>query len=223
MSLRCTSHRLLLPGLAVLCLTAFLWAGHSQIRNSDRPISRLVRTAFAHGATHFAIADFDGDLQPDLVLVRVTRDGARTSLYSVDLNFSSGHKPAIRIVGPAGGLQITPQDVNGDQFADLVVTSLLDSRFVAIFLNDGKGNFSPAEPSEFPGAGKRSDFSLLAPGDDPRGQLGLQPGRCTPGEDGASADWYEPRNVSATRLYASPLTIRAELAFQSAGRAPPLV
>jgi hypothetical protein len=221
---RSISNRLSLFGIALLCLAAFLWAGHSQFSNTDhRPISRLVRSAVAQGATHFAIADFDGDLQPDLAFVHVTRDGTPTSQYSVVLNFSSGPKPTLCILGPSGGLQITPQDVNGDKFADLVVTSLLDSNFVAIFLNDGKGNFAPAEPSEFPGAGKRADFSLFAPRDNPSGQLALQPGRGTPGEAGASAGWNGPRDVSATRLPASPPAVRAKLALASAGRAPPLV
>lgn len=223
MSLRRDTKKLFLPAIAVLCLAVFLWPGHSQARVTDRPDSRLVRTAVARGATHFAIADFDGDSQPDLAFVRVTRDGYLTSQYSVDLNFSSGHKPAIRFVGPSGGLQITPQDVNGDKFADLVVTSLLDSQFVAIFLNDGKGNFAPAEPSDFPEAGKRSDFRLFAPGDIPEGPIALQPGRNTSGEAGDSAGWRGPRQISAAALPAQPLRVRAELAFPSAGRAPPLV
>jgi hypothetical protein len=219
MSLRNTSNRLFLPGIAALCLAAFLWAGHAQIKSANPPIARLVRT----GDAHFAIADFDGDLQPDLALVRVTSDGSPTSQYSVDLNFSSGHKPAIRVVGPSGGLQITPQDVNGDKFADLVVTSLLDSQFVAIFLNDGKGNFAPAEPSDFPGVGKRSDVRLFAPDEVPEGQIALQPGRNTSGDAGAEARWDTRREISSEALPSLPLAVRAQLVFSSAGRAPPLV
>ncbi|HEV3419819.1 MAG TPA: VCBS repeat-containing protein [Candidatus Acidoferrum sp.] len=223
MSVRSLANRLYLPGSVVLCLLVSLSAGHSQIRNTDRPISRLVRTAVALGSTQFAIADFDGDRQPDLALIRVTRDGSPTSQYSVDFNFSSGHKPAIGIVGPSGGLRITPRDVNGDKFADLVVTSLLDSQFVAIFLNDGKGNFVPAEPADYPGAAKGSDFRISAPDDVLGGQLALQPGRDTAGDAGASAGWKEPLENSSAGLPAAPLTVRAELAFPSASRAPPLV
>ncbi|HEV8074718.1 MAG TPA: VCBS repeat-containing protein [Candidatus Acidoferrum sp.] len=223
MSLRCNTKRLFPPAIAVLCLAAFLWPGHSQTIVTDRPISRLLRTAVAKGGTHFAIADFDGDLQPDLASVRVTRDGYLTSQYSVDFKFSSGAKPGICIVGPSGGLQITPQDVNGDKFADLVVTSLFDSHFVAIFLNDGKGNFVAAEPSDFPGAVSGTEFHLLAPEDVPAGQFALQPGRDTAGEAGASAGWHGPRQISAAALPAQPVTVRAELTFPSAGRAPPLV
>ena len=57
------------------------------------------------------------------------------------------------MAGPSGGLQISPRDVNGDKFADLVFTSLLDSHFVAILLNDGHGNFVPADAGDFPGVG----------------------------------------------------------------------
>jgi hypothetical protein len=223
MSLRSLSNRLLLLGIAVLCVVATLWVGHSQIRTADRPISRLVRTAITLSSTQFAIADFDGDREPDLAMIRVTRDGSPTSQYSVDFNFSSGAKPGICIVGPSGGLQITPRDVNGDKFADLVVTSLLDSHFVAIFLNDGKGNFVPAEPSDFPGAVSGTDFHLVAPENVPSGQFALLPGRDPAGEVGDSAGWHGPRQVSAAALAAQPLAVRAELVFPSAGRAPPLV
>jgi hypothetical protein len=177
----------------------------------------------AHGATHFAIADFDGDQEPDLAFIRVARDGSPTAEYTVDLKFSSGPRPAIGVLGPAGGLEITPQDVNGDKFADLVLTSLLDSQFVAILLNDGKGNFAPAEPSEFPAAGKRTAFSLSAPFDSPENQSLLQQSRGPQGEEGASADWHKPREISAGGLPVSLPTIGAALALASAGRAPPAV
>jgi hypothetical protein len=223
MSLRNIANRLFLPGIAVLCLAAFLWAGLAQTGSAGRPISHLVRTAVAQGATHFAIADFDGDLKPDLASVRVSRDGTPTTEYSVELKFSSGPRPAIGIFGPAGGLQITTQDVNGDTFADLVVTSLLDSQFVAILLNDGKGNFTPAEPSDFPAAGKRTAFNLFAPFDNPTSQLPLQQSRGPQGEEGATSDWQKPPEISAGGLPVSPLSVGSVLALASAGRAPPLV
>lgn len=154
------TKRLFLPAFAVLCLVACLWAGHLEFQNTDQPISRLVRTVVALGSTQFAIADFDGDRRPDLALLRTISDGSPTSQYSVDFNFSTGHKPAISFVGPSGGMQISPRDVNGDKFADLVVTSLLDSRFAVIFLNDGKGNFVTAKTSDYPRAREGVGFHL---------------------------------------------------------------
>ncbi|HET7108504.1 MAG TPA: VCBS repeat-containing protein [Candidatus Acidoferrum sp.] len=194
-----------------------------QFRTTEQPISRLVRTAVAMGSTQFAIADFDGDRQPDLAFVRVTTDGSPTSQYSVDFNFSTGQKHAIYIAGPSGGLQITPRDVNGDKFADLVFTSLLDSHFVAIFLNDGKGNFVAAKPSDFPDAAKGTDFRLSKPGVVPGGQAALLSRDNAAGDACASAGLYGPYVISKTTFAAGQIVIRAELAFPCADRAPPLV
>jgi hypothetical protein len=223
MSLRSVINRLFLPALGVLCLVACLWTGRLEFQSREQPISRLVRTAVALGSTQFAIADFDGDRQPDLAVIRVTSDGSPISQYSVDFNFSSGHKPAIWFVGPAGGLRISPRDINGDKFADLVITSLLDSRFVVIFLNDGKGNFVAAESSDYPGALDGTGFRLVVPEDAPAGMLALQPGRSPEGEAGASAGWREPSAISSIGMRFESPRVRTELAFSSAGRAPPLV
>lgn len=223
MSLRNAINRVVLPVFALLCLVACLWAGRLEFQKQDQPISRLVRTAVALGSTQFAIADFDGDRQPDLALIRVTSDGSPISQYSVDFNFSTGHKPPICFVGPAGGMQISPRDVNGDKFADLVVTSLLDSKFVVIFLNDGKGNFVSAEPSDYPGALKGTGFRLVVPEDAPAGVLALQPTRSMETEADDSVGLHAPYESSYVGVRLPPLQVRAELAFSSAGRAPPTV
>jgi hypothetical protein len=223
MRLRSVIKRLFLPAIAVLCLVACLWAGRLEFQHSEQPISRLVRTAVALGSTQFAIADFDGDRQPDLVLIRVTSDGSPTSQYTVDFNFSGGHKPAICFVGPAGGMQISPRDVNGDKFADLVVTSLLDSKFVVIFLNDGKGNFVSAEPSDYPGALKGTGFRLVVPEDTSVGLLAFQVGRSMETETGNAAGWHAPFASCSVGMRLTPLQARSELILSSAGRAPPLV
>lgn len=216
-------NRVLLPALALLCLVACVWAGRLESQKEDQPISRLVRAAVALGSTQFAIADFDGDRQPDLALIRVTSDGSPISQYSVDFNFSAGHKPAICFVGPAGGMQISPRDVNGDKFADLVVTSLLDSKFVVIFLNDGKGNFVSAEPSDYPGAVKGTGFLLVLPGDTPVGLLALQPARSMETDAGDSTVWHAPLESSSIGMGFAPLQVRPEFTLSSAGRAPPHV
>lgn len=175
------------------------------------------------GSTQFAIADFDGDRQPDLALIRVTSNGSPTSEYLVDFKFSGGRKPAICFVGPAGGLQISPRDVNGDKFADLVVTSLLDSKFVVIFLNDGKGNFVAAEPSDYPDAVKGTGFRLVIPGDVSSGLVALESGRSMETEAGELAGWRGAFESSPAGRRLAPLKVHAEMALSSAGRAPPRV
>jgi len=223
MSLRSVKTNLTLPAFAVLCLVACLWARRLEFQNTDQPIPRLVRTAVALGSTQFAIADFDGDNQPDLALIRATSDDSRTSQYSVDFNFSGGRKPTICFVGPAGGMQISPRDVNGDMFADLVVTSLLDSKFVVIFLNDGKGNFVSADSSDYPGALKDAGLRLVVPEDPPAGLLAFQVGRSMETETGDATSWHALFESSSIPMRLAPLPARLELALSSAGRAPPLV
>jgi len=75
-------------------------------RTTGQPSRALSATAVALGSTQFAIADFDGDRQPDLAYVRVASDGSPASQYSVDFNFSGGHKPAIYVAGPSVGLKL---------------------------------------------------------------------------------------------------------------------
>src|SRR5215469_6486243 len=163
MKLMRTIHRLfpfVLAALGACSLLVFLPPIH---RDLNRPATHLMKFALAQGSTHFAIADFDGDLRPDLAMIRVSRDGAPDAQYSLELQFSSGARAPIGLIGPAGGLEVYPQDVNGDQIADLVITSVVDSEFVAILVNDGKGNFTQVDRASYPHVGKRANSSVLAP------------------------------------------------------------
>jgi len=162
MSLKRQLGKLCLPAIASLYICALMFLLPGILRNLDRPEVRSAKSNGLPGTSHFAIADFDGDLQPDLATIRVTRDSSRQAQYFLELRLSSGSRPPIGILGPAGGLQITPQDVNGDKITDLVVTSPLDAKFVAILVNDGKGNFRQVEAEDYPEAGKRSGSRFLS-------------------------------------------------------------
>ncbi len=98
----------------------------------------------------FAIADFDGDLHPDIVTVQAATNNSRTSNYSIQLRLSAIGQHSIQLVAPAGGLQIEARDVDGNHAIDLVIRTAWSKLPVAIFLNDGQGGFSPAEPADFP-------------------------------------------------------------------------
>ena len=100
----------------------------------------------------FAISDFDGDLQPDLASVEAGHDNSDETDYWIQLHLSTAGQQFIRVVAPSGGLQIEARDVNGDHAIDLVISSAGRREPVAIFLNDGHGIFSRAEPDAFPGA-----------------------------------------------------------------------
>jgi hypothetical protein len=108
-------------------------------------------TGMAGGESRFAIADFDGDSRPDLATVQVGLSGTSNARYWIDFEMSAGSRQLIGVMAPAGGLQIAPRDVNGDQSLDLVVTTAWLDRPVAVLLNDGHGNFTYRDAKAFGG------------------------------------------------------------------------
>jgi len=114
-------------------------------------------------ASPFAIADYDGDNRPDIarVLSSGTIDGENH--YSIDFELTTGLKQRIVISAPLGGLRLVSRDVNGDNFPDVVVTAAWTGSPVAVLLNDGRGNFTRTDPSNFPGAFRTNGHSLGSP------------------------------------------------------------
>ena len=98
----------------------------------------------------FAIADFDGDRMPDLASVQVANTRNSVTRYWIRFQLSTGARQSIGIMAPVGGLQLASRDVNGDNFLDVVVTTVLLHRPVAVLLNDGHGNFTLKDPAAFP-------------------------------------------------------------------------
>jgi hypothetical protein len=98
---------------------------------------------------HFAIADFDGDNQPDLATVEVGQVTASRARYWILFQMSAGPRQFIGVTAPVGGIEIASRDVNGDSSPDLVVTTPWLNRPVAVLLNDGHGNFTLYDPAAF--------------------------------------------------------------------------
>lgn len=113
----------------------------------------------------FAFADFDGDHRPDVATVEATPGRTpSTENYWVRLRLSSTGKKFIRLSAPKGGLLVEARDVNGDNAVDLILATPWLGQPVRILLNDGRGNFSPADPASFPEASRKSsaDWNGLA-------------------------------------------------------------
>jgi hypothetical protein len=137
-----------LPVRLLACAAVLLVSGIATI---CRPRLENPVRASAVGQ-RFAIADFDGDLKPDMATVLVGGSDTRTTQYSIRFELSGGAARSISFSAPSGGLQIVPQDVNGDEVPDLVVSTQWLNRPVAVLLNDGHGNFTLADPGAFPNA-----------------------------------------------------------------------
>jgi hypothetical protein len=189
----------------------------------SRPGARNARSFSRRDAAHFAIADFDGDLRPDTATIRVAQNSSQAAEYFLELQLSSGSRPAIGILGPAGGLQITPQDVNGDKVADLVITSPFDAHFVAVLLNDGKGNFKQVEASDYPDVGKLPTSCLLLQDDSTTFRLALGQNRGTDEENSAAGYPVRMMQDCPEPFRFSELYLRSFSELSVAGRSPPLV
>jgi hypothetical protein len=170
----------------------------------------------------FAIADFDGDLKPDLATVQVGGSNARTTHYSIRFDLSSGAARSISLVAPSGGLQIIPQDVNGDNIPDLIVSTQWLNRPVAVLLNDGHGNFTLADPSAFPDVLRKSQIEWSGSGVQIYDRAAIPPSRSSAKACALCAEKFLAGGDSEqSPSYALPFYV-VQRDFGSVGRAPPL-
>jgi hypothetical protein len=123
----------------------------------------------------FAIADFDGDLRPDVASIRAGANIAGSANYWIQLQLTSAGRQSIQLIAPAGGLLIEARDVNGDHAIDLVLATAWSRQPVAIFLNDGHGGFSRAELAAFPGAFSESKTNWVPTKNLPTDTVGVPP------------------------------------------------
>jgi hypothetical protein len=97
----------------------------------------------------FTMADFTGDTHPDLATVELNGFNSANAQYVIDVRLSEGGGQLLRLAAPVGGLLVTAADVTGDGNLDLVARAARSGAPVTVFLNDGHGHFTAAEPGTF--------------------------------------------------------------------------
>lgn len=96
------------------------------------------------------ISDFNADGAPDLA---VADRGARRPGgfgYNVRLSVSGLSLRDIRFVSPHAAVTIRAIDVDRDHDVDLVITAVPSGEVVAVWLNDGRGQFTQGSTGQFP-------------------------------------------------------------------------
>jgi hypothetical protein len=183
-------------------------------------IQQSVPVASFGTGPQFAIADFDGDVRPDLASIQSGVNNSGTTNYWIELQLSTVGQQAIQLFAPAGGLRIEARDVNGDHSVDLVLATAWFRRPVAILLNDGHGVFSHVEPTTFPEAFSESTTNWRSPSNRAVDAFGIPPqsqsSLCS------EARYSIRRRLSVRRiaLFNSGFLVSLFLISQ-AGRAPP--
>jgi hypothetical protein len=152
-------------GQAALLALVCLLIPACRLMAQNTPLRETRALSIAH--PDFAIADFDGDREPDLATVEMERGSSSGHAhYSIRLKLTSGDSQVLGLTAPPGGLQIVARDVNGDNVLDLLISTAWQDQQIAIFLNDGHGNFTLAAPG----------FSALSSGSDDEWSSGIIPG-----------------------------------------------
>lgn len=166
------------PALRVVWVLALIFVGgfcpqtQSVAKAATLPIQHF---ASAPGGLRFAVADFDGDVHPDVATVETSGgNGLGRTNYSIHLRLSASGQSSFQLIGPAGGLIIEARDINGDNAVDLVLATAWRRRPVAVYLNDGHGTFSRGELDQFLRSLERFGRNWLSQKNDTPAALAIQ-------------------------------------------------
>jgi hypothetical protein len=95
------------------------------------------------------VSDFNHDGIPDLAIA--DRAPQHQSEFRYQIEFAvAGRKPYdVTFTSPLQALTLQPDDVDGDRDIDIVVVDPISNDVVGVWLNDGAGHFTPADPRGF--------------------------------------------------------------------------
>ncbi len=152
--------RLLHLGLLVLALALAVQRAAAQ-DGLQGALSRVgIPTPLARS---LAIADFDGDQQPDGAVLFESGWRHDQTRIRIELHLSGGANTELMLESPERGLSVAARDMNNDGFPDVVVEQAVSGKRVGVWLNDGHGRFGNRVPAEFPSPATSPCRRLLAP------------------------------------------------------------
>ena len=129
---------------------AFDPTGHAAIEPAaSRPAFRLGTAAKPFGwAT--AVGDFDRDGTPDVAIADHVGRPAGAYAYRIEFLLSGHDANEVFFESTSDAVTIRSLDIDHDNDLDIVVGRPLSGDAVAVWLNDGQGNFTSADARQFP-------------------------------------------------------------------------
>jgi hypothetical protein len=217
-------------GVCVWLTTGAAWPGPALVSAAPRVVAPIrpslpAPAAFRLGtAAGFlgwstAIGDFNTDGMPDAAIADRVPEPIDGASYRIEFSVSGREPATVAFDSEQDALTVRLSDVDHDNDLDVVVSGALSRQVVGIWLNDGRGGFSPSDARPF--ASEIGQPHSLGPGDPsddtsylgltPDAAAGLPPGvRWTPAIPRRS-----PVNIQSTRL--QPAILSSALS----SRAPP--
>ena len=113
----------------------------------------------------WVLADLNGDQKVDLATARSGGHDASGYAQEVRITLGAFHQTSFHFLSPGATIELSSQDVDGDQDRDLVILEPLSREPIGVWINDGAGLFHEGNLADFRallGQG-RSSSSLLSP------------------------------------------------------------
>lgn len=110
-----------------------------------------------------AIGDLNADGRPDFAIA--DRVGRRSTgfAYAIELSIAGGQSASVAFDSDQDALSVSLSDVDLDRDLDVVVTSAVSRSVVAVWLNDGTGQFHRAAPDLPTGSWRAAASRLDSP------------------------------------------------------------
>ena len=139
-----TVYLRLISAISLALVAPCLWA-------QDGARGALSQTDFTSRFEHpLAIADLDGDNQPDgAVLVKSGWPGS-TGLFKIQLHLTNHTNSEIAFQSTEAMIAVTAWDIDNDGDTDIVVEEALTHKPLHVWINNGRGDFHEGRVQDFP-------------------------------------------------------------------------
>lgn len=209
-------HKGLLPFSFVGVFLCLLIPADVDAKGEISAVRLRLGSAAAPFAWSTVVADFDLDHEPDVAMA--DRLGWQT--FSIEITLSQGRRQSLVFTSSASALTITAQDVDKDEYLDLVVSYLFSDEVAGLWINDGQGRFTEDNPRDYDLSEPSSQSRITSPAQKSPDVIGNRRAN-----DDSRAETRVSSPLASSDTAAAPLNTavkRPDLLLHGAPRGPPV-